>query len=240
MFDNFESYMVGLMSFYNNSMFNMVQSLTDDLFNMLDKSESKFSVLAVNDLKKLIPGRFYLIQYEYNGNKIWCPIFPLEYQIKEKHIVYAINLEYLMPTYKIKFFNMIFKQQETLLTKVTNRKVNYIFDENPLTVNFKMIYDKLKSNGNMTFAVTAYNYMKIKKLYIISFKNIPYILMCDPKKYNRSSMKELFDVTEDKKFKDAQDKILKEYDKIIKEYNMDSVEYHKMLAAFEQKMKLFK
>lgn len=236
MFDNFEKYINGVLSLYGGSYEKMVLSLTDKLI-MLKNTPNSSEIAKIN-INKMVPSRFYFIQYNYNGNKIWCPILALEYRvIDNKNIMYAINLEYLPPKYKIKLFNIIFKTSKSYLDKII--QVDNVVDERPLPFNFQNIYNLLKSNGNMNFSITAFDMLKIKELYLVSIKISPEILLCNLKRTNSKNMKDLFVNTDDIKMKAKLGEIIEEYDDLIEKYEENSITYHKELSQFETKFKLF-
>lgn len=240
MYNNFEGYMYGMIGM-NGSIINLVTEMTKKMFELKNKPNS----MEISKIPptKLVPGRFYLIQYNYNGNLIWCPILALDYKVhKNKHILYAINLEYLPPKYKILLFNKIFKGISSRLDSMADK--NLVLSESPMPLTFESVYKILKANGNMNFAITAYTIIdfnkkiKIKEAYLVSIKIAPEILMCDCKRYNSASMKELFTKIGGEE-KTKLKTIIEQYDKIIEDYQEDSIAYHKLVSLFEQKLKLF-
>ena len=237
MFDNFENYIYGSIGLKTKSMTKFIIDMTDKLFE-LKKNPNLSEIMKVN-INKVVPQRFYLIRYNYNGNKIWCPILALDYKvIKNKNILYAVNLEYLPPLYKIKYFNLLFKRLKNELTKIVD--VDEVQSERPLPLTFEIIYNTLKKNGNMNYAVTAYDYLKIDEAYLVSLKIAPEIIMCDPKRYNSKSMKKLFEKIQDSDEKDTLENIIKQHDQLIENYQEDSIKYHKQIASFEKHLKLIK
>lgn len=241
MFRDFESYMYGLIGM-NGSITNMIKNLTDKLIKLRQQPNMKEIMEIKPD--KLIPGRFYLIQYNYNGNYIWCPILALDYKvIKNNHILYAINLEYLPPKFKIAIFNKIFKAGKEKLDKITQKE--FVREEPPMNfMTFEFMY-KLLKEYKMNWAITSYsikdfsNNYKIKKSYLCSVKIAPEIIMADFKRHNSKNMIELQKslVGEDAI---KMSKILEDYQKLIESYQEDSIEYHKKVALFKEKLKLFK
>jgi len=239
MFSNFEEYMYGAMGLKTHSMTHFVNIMTDKLFN-LKKQPNRTEILEVN-LNKVIPYKFYLIQYNYNGNKIWCPILTLGFEKNEKsgkNILFAINLEYLPPKYKIIYFNYLFRIHKEDLSKIADAKD--LTEERQLPFDMKKLYNDLKRNGDMNHTVTGYDYLKIAKSYMISIKIAPEILMCDPKRYNSKSMKELFIKLPESEEKDTLAEIIKDHDKLIENYQEDSIKYHKQVALFEKHLKIIK
>jgi len=240
MYNNFNSYVdetIKINGFSDLEQY--VKYCTDTLFNL--KNNTINSEIAEVNHSKLVPRRFYLIRYNYNGNLIWCPIMALDYKvIKNKNILYAINLEYLPPKYKKLYFDKIFNGVYSELNKIAETGFDTISQEPLLPYDFEFIYKTLKANGGMNYVVTAYDYLKIKEIFLISIKIAPEIIFCDPKKYNSASMKEMFDNLEQSDEKDKLGDIIDELEEIIETYQIDSIEYHKRVALFEKHLKLIK
>ncbi len=241
MYKNFENYMLGVIDMHG-SISKTIFDLTDKLVELRNKPNNSEISQILPD--KLICGRFYLIQYNFNGNLIWCPILALEYKvINNKSILYAVNLEYLPPRYKILFFNNIFKNFVNQMNTISEEKLT--INERPLDfINFENIY-KLLKNNKMEYAITAYtikdfngNY-KIKKSYVCSIKIAPEIIMADMKRFNRVDMLKLHKSIEGKE-QVKLGEIIEQYKLFIEGYQADSVQYHKTVALFREKLKLFK
>jgi len=236
MFENFEQYVFGEIGFHG-SIQKYINDISKQLFE-LKRTPNLTEIMQVN-LKKVVPHRFYLIEYNYNGNKIWCPILALDYKVIEnKNILYAVNLEYLPPLFKIKYFNLLFSRMKQELTKIVD--VDKLVEEKSLPINFDLIYNTLKNNGKMNYAVTAYDYLKINKAYLVSAKISNKLIMCDMKKFNSESMKDLFNKLPSSKERDTLEDIIKIHDELIEEYQENSIEYHKKVASFEKHLKLIK
>jgi hypothetical protein len=242
MYKNFEKYMWGIMGLHG-SWEKMVYNLTEQLIELKNTPNLK-EIMKINPTK-LVPGRFYLIQYDFNGNPIWCPILALEYKIhKNNHILYSLNLEYLPPRYKMLFFNQIFKKVYNELNLIANKE--FVKEEQPMKfMNFEFIYKMLKSNGNMDWAITAYTIInfvgkvKIKQAYLCSIKILPQIIFSDFKRYNMKNMIKLQqNLNDDDGIKMKQ--IINEYQVLLENYQADSILYHKTVALFREKLKLFK
>ena len=238
MYDDFFGYIYGSMGLNSGSMSKYIYDVTKKLFEL--KKKPNYTEIAEVNINKVIPQKFFLIQYNYNGNKIWCPILALDYKvIKNKNILYALNLEYLPPLYKIKFFDKVFKRIIPYLEKTAN--VTELRSERPIKpLTFEIIYKSLKQYGEMNYAITAYDYLKISKAYSISIKILPEIIMCDPKAYNSASMKELFEKIPESDEKDTLENIIKTHDELVETYQEDSIKYHKQVAAFEKHLKIIK
>ena len=238
MFEHFSEYMYGSLGLKSATMEKFVRDKTDLLFDL--KKTPNYTEIKEVTIKNVVPQRFYLIQYNYNGNLIWCPILALDYKvIKNKNILYALNLEYLPPLYKIKYFDLIFRRMKDELSLIAD--IDKIVDERPLKpLSFEFIYKTLKQNGGMSYAITGYDYLKIKRAYLVSIKIAPEIIMCDPKRYNSKSMKELFDNLPISEERDTLGNIIEKHDELIEQYQADSIQYHKDIANFEKFLKIVK
>ncbi len=241
LFDNFEQYIWGIFGLYS-SWEQMSKELGEKL--MVLRQKPNLSEIMEITPNKLIPGRFYLIQYDFNGNFIWCPILALEYKvINNKHILYALNFEYLPTRYKIMLFNRIFKSSKEKMKLISSKEK--VREESPMKwLDFEFMYKLLKANGNMTWALTAFTIknfegkFKIKKAYLCSVKITPEIMFCDLKKFNTVDMKKLHKTLQGED-QIKLSKIIEDYEKLIEQYQVDSIEYHKKLALFREKLKLF-
>jgi len=240
MYKDFEGYMYGVIGLHG-TITKMIKDLTDKLV-MLRQKPNLTEIMEIEP-NKLVPGRFYLIQYNFNGNYIWCPILALEYKVvKNNHILYAVNLEYLPPKFKIALFDKIFKASKNFFDKVSQSK--FVREEQPIKfLNFEFMYKSLKQN-KMEWAITAYTIKdfqgkyKIKKSYLCSIKIAPEIIFADMKRHNTKNMIEMQkSLAGQEQIRMSQ--IIEEYGKLIESYQEDSIEYHKKLALFRDKLKLF-
>jgi len=241
MYKNFTDYIWGMLGM-SGSWERLVYDMTEKL-NNLRKRPNYSEVLEINPTK-LVPGRFYLIQYDFNGNYIWCPILALDYKVhKNSHILYAINLEYLAPRYKMLIFNKIFKDVHVDLDLIAQKEL--VRDERAMDfINFENMYKVLKANGNMQYAITGYSIknslgnFKIRKSYLCSVKIAPEIIFSDFKRYNAADMMKLHQsLVGEEQVKMGE--ILTQYNTLIEEYQADSIAYHKKVALFREKLKLF-
>ncbi len=87
MYNNFINYMYGLVSL-NGSMTKMIINLTDKLMKLRRHPNIK-EIIEIKP-NKLVPGRFYLIHYNFNGNYLWCPILALDYKVIKIIIYYML------------------------------------------------------------------------------------------------------------------------------------------------------
>lgn len=243
MYKNFQNYINGIINLNGGSIESTIKSLTNKLISLKNKPNNLEILKISPNYNNIEKGQFYLIQYDFNGNYIWCPILSLEKKIhKNNQLLYCLNLEYLPPKYKIMFFNKIFKQVYTTMEKISN---DIVVKQNSLNfLSFEFIYKMLKNNGNMNYAIGAYtiknfnNNVKIKKIYKISINILPEIILSDFKNYNSKNMNELHNkLPNDSKIKLKT--IIKEYNELIQNYQSDSIQYHKNVALFRERLKLY-
>ena len=239
-FSDFKTYIYGILNTYNDSIIQMITHETDKLFK-LTRSPNRGEIMKI-DPNKISVGlnRFYLIRYNYNGNQIWCPIYAMEFRtIKNKNILYALQLEYLPPKYKMNLFSIIFNYGAVKDILDKNSIIDNVMNELPLPIEPKAFYNILKNNGNMNYALTGYDFSKIKTSYRISTKILPEIIMADCKRYNSTDMKDLIEKIQNRDLENKLSIIIEEYNKLIENYEHDSVEYHKKVKNFEKHLKLF-
>lgn len=177
-----------LLGEYNNNWKSCVYESTDIIFKLLKNPNHE---VMYSRAKNLLPGKFYLMKYEYISDKyftekymertsvpsikIWCPIFTLgfnesekivdRYNKNKKSIMYAINLDYLPYKYRINLFNGIFDMNKDRIDK--NSDINFkgenCLSEMPLKIKASSMYNILKLNGNYEFSLTAYDPDKINR-----------------------------------------------------------------------------
>lgn len=245
MYNDFKIYIYGILNLYGDNIVKFVNGSAKKLMDIKNSGSNKEMMKL--DTKSILkyPNRFFLILYNYNGNKIWCPVYIMEYKvIKNKPILYALQLEYLPPKYKMNLFSIIFNDSTIKKIIDDNSDSKNPTEESGLPLNSNYLYNILKNNNNMNFALTGFDMSKIEQSYIISTKILVDILMADMKLYNSKNMKELYDNMKKTGTIDGSDnkllEIIKQFEKIIEEYEHDSIEYHKNLKYFEQKLKIFK
>lgn len=236
MYDNLNNYILNLVGM-EGSWTNLMIKSTKRILQLVDKpNETEICGIKID---RLVPGRFYIIQYDFNGNLIWCPILALEYKThKNNHILYGVNLEYLPVRWKSIIFGELFSRINVSLDPKS------CINEEPIkSFNFQNIYTLLKSN-KLDFAITAYtmknmeNEFKIKKSYILSLRILPQIMTCDFKQYNLTNMIELHKHLEGEP-EDKLKKIIEQFKQFIEKYQMDSIAYHKQYASFRDFLKLY-
>ena len=244
-FKNFKELIYGNLDMYNGNLTKMITDFTETIVKSR-KSPNGTDSKSCN-AKHILNGgtKFYIIEYNYNGNRILCPIMSLEFKIHDtnKVILYALQLEYLPPKYKMDLFSKLFDFSETKKIFDLNSVNTDCVNEKGLPIASEAFYNILKTNGNMVFAITAFDASKIISVTSISTKLAKQMILCDLKKYNVISMTNALK-NNDLAFNDNEKQRLREiidqYINLIKEYKHDSIEYHKKLSGFERNLKLFK
>ncbi len=247
MAETFASYCSALMGQYNDNMKRLVEESTDMIFNLVLKNPN----LQVCYSSEIVKGKFYVIQYNYNGNKLWCPIFVIDDRYStelQKRILYAMNLDYLPYRYKIAFFDKLFKMfsKEIERNKKNNDEGNSVKGEVPLKVNFESVYRTLKANGDFNYCITAFDYTKIvgldkgePRIYGISTTILPRLIFIDTKIINKRVMMDMLKETDIEKEKIKLRKILDAYEKTAFDYENDVKEYYEQLKLLENHYKLY-
>lgn len=246
--ESLATYCQALMGQYNGNLKRLVNDSTDMIFNKIKNPTLELRLSFNNNINI---GKFYLIKYNYNGNKLWCPIFVIDDRYNaelQKRIIYAVNFDYMPYRYKIAYMDNIFKMFKSVIEK--NKKINEngedVNKEIPLKVNFESIYKSLKNNGGMNFAITGFDFMKIVgvdkgqgEIYGVSLGIIPRFLFIDTKIVNGRIMMEAIKDSEIDKEKEKLSEILNMYDKVLKDYDNDIKEYYQKLKLIESHYKLY-
>lgn len=238
---NFQEYCRKLYGQYNNNLKKITDESTERIFSLTRNPNEE-----VKYTKKIQIGKFYLIKYDYNGNKIWCPIFLIDDRYKpdiQKRILYAINIDYLPYAYRILFFDILFSSYVSI---VEHNKREDIKVEKPFPIDFESIQKLLKNNGEYQYAITAFDYLKIDgvkksapKTFFISMNFVSRFIFINTKIVNLKSMKDLSIMLEDMNIKNKLDKLIEMFDEIKEDINInDQKEYYKKLKSLENKYKL--
>jgi hypothetical protein len=243
---DFKNYCASLYGEYHGNLGKIVHDSTERLFELVHNNN-----LEIAYSKNITPGKFYIIKYNYNGNKIWCPIFVIDdrYSTKsQKRILYAINLEYLSYDFKILLFDILFKTYKRAIDynkdqNNANKNVNF---ERHIDINFEKIYKLLKTY-NRDYAITAYDYMKIDganagkaRIYGVSTNFTPRFIFVDTKKFNITSMRDLSIIIEDLEIKRKLGELIELFENIENELDeKDQEKYYKKLKDLESKYKLY-
>lgn len=231
-FSNFKDYMRSLKGQYGNYS-RLILETTADIFT-LTREPVRPEMVQLNP-RLIIPGQFYLLRYNFNGNLIWCPVLTLEKRvIKNKPLMFALNLEYIPTAFKIELFDRIFRAYQDILGKNEEQPMA---QQRALPLNFETIYRLLK-DGHKEYAITAFDLSKIRTLHWVSTNLAPHFLMCNTFKYNANSMKELY-LSQEGPVQLKVGEILAQYEQILQGYQENSEAFHRQLKAFEQNLKLF-
>jgi len=225
-----------LMGQYNENVRLLKKESTTQIFQTAFKTPT-WQIKPTN-IKKLRKCCFYIIKYNYNGNKIWCPILTLEYKVKNnKNILYAINFDYLPYKYKIIFVSKLFKTNYKLLDK--NRDIQNVLLEKNLDLNIENVYRWLQSNGRKEYSLTAFDVLKIEKIYAISTTIIDRFIFLDTRYINHRMMLDTLESLDNDKYKSEMKKKIEKYEELLKLYEEDVELFYRALRNFEANLKLF-
>jgi len=189
---------------------------------------------------KIQTGKFYLINYDFNDNKLYCPIFTIDYRIQEsnKHVLYAINLDYLPFDYKLLYFNKMYSVFQQIFEY--NNDCKNFMEEKKFPVKFESIYNTLKHNGKYNFAISAFDITKIKECFGVSSSLMYIITHVHMRPVNVALMKEK--MQEYEKGEEKRNKlqgVIDSLDDIVETYEEDVQSYYKKLRNIENNYKLF-
>lgn len=233
----FKDYCGKLYGQYNNDIAKITRESTDRIFQLVKKPNKELFFS-----KKINIGKFYLIRYNYNGNRIWCPIFVIDDRYKldvKKRIIYAINIDYLPYAYRILFFDILFNSFYKIIEYNKNDDLDV---ERSLKVDFQMIYKLLEKNGEYQYCITAYDYSKIEedKKFFISTNFVSRFIFINTKIVNLKEMRDLSIVMDDYNIKNKLNNIIELFEKIKDDIDSnEQKEYFKRLKSIESKYKLF-
>ena len=233
----FDYYVKALRAEYGNQLGLLIQACNKDIFSLRRKPTPWFMKVAHN---KLQVGKFYMINYNFNKNQLYCPIFTIDYRVKEsgKHVMYAINLDYLPFDYKVLYFN----QMNVVFQQIFDFNVDApdFLQERPLPLNFEQVYKTLQTNGGYNYAISAFDITKITELYGVSTNLMPTIIHVHMREINIALMKELMEKYEKgTEERERLEKLVKELSEMHETYEGDIQEYYKKLRNLEANYKLF-
>jgi len=234
---SYEYYVEALRGQYGGDLGKLVFDCNKEVFAARKKQTPWFQSISLNNIQT---GRFYLINYYYNGNKVFCPIFAIDYRVSEhnKHNLYAINLDYLPFDYKMVYFNKLYYLAQGIFEK--NADVADVTKENRIPVNFEIMYKSLETNGGFNFAITAFDIQKITECYIVSTNLMYLITNVHMRPVNVALMKEMAqNYDEGTEPKMRLEKLLNEMDNMEETYDTDVKDYYKKLRQLETNYKLF-
>lgn len=236
---------------YKQNMRTIRNESTLEIFGYILKKPNK--QVRLTSVSNIQIGKFYIIQYNYNGNKIWCPILTIppipnkkeegfiEKQLKifeDKQILYAVNFDYLPVMYKAILIETIIKynlqKYETNSNKISQG--DYVKEE----FNFKVewVYRFLKSNGKKQYSVTAFNIEKILKVFEVSSTILQRFVFLDTYYINKKMMLDTLQNIQNEKLREEFSEKIKSFDEILKLYESDVEAFYKALRNFEKNLKL--
>jgi len=225
-----------LMGQYNENLRLLKDDSTTQIFQTAFKNPT-WQIRPTNK-NKLRKGCFYIIRYNYNGNKIWCPILTLEYKVKNnKNILYAINFDYLPYKYKIIFVDKMFSLNKSIVDK--NVDIEDVTQEKNLDLDIESVYRFLQSNGRKEYSLTAFDVLKIEKIYAISTSIIDRFIFLDTRYINKRMMLDTLEALDDEKNKLEMQKKIDKYEEILELYEKDIELFYRALRNFEANLKLF-
>ena len=205
--------------------------------------------------KKIQIGKFYIIKYNYNGNKLWCPLLTipplpnkkedgvLERQLKlinTKSILYAVNFDYLPLKYKAILIEFLIKCNLHEYEKNSDKISGGGKVKNEVNFDVDWVYQYLKKNGNRNYAITAYDVQKIENVFEVSSTILARFVFFDTYYVNKKLMMDTLDNIQVEGLKSEFDSKIKTYDKILKTYETDVESFYKSLRNFEKNLKLTK
>ncbi len=233
----FDYYVRALRGQYNNNLQKLIEDCNKEIFFMRRNQTSWFMSVPH---AKLQVGKFYLINYDFNGNKLYCPIFTIDYRLKEsgKHVIYAINLDYLPFDYKVLYFNKL--QDLTKQLFEFNADAPDFMREKAIPINFEQIYNTLKDNGDYNYAISAFDVTKLTEIFGVS-TNLMYLMIhVHLRPVNVALMKTLMESYEKgTEEREKLEKIISELDNVYETYEEDVQNYYKKLKSIEANYKLF-
>ena len=162
---------------YKNNIKVIRNESTVELFTYILKNPT--NQVRITTIKNMIIGKFYVIRYDFNGNKIWCPILTippvpnknemgvLEKQLKIrniKKIMYAINFDYLPLGYKTLLIDNIISSNPHRYNNNEDLIANGEMVTKEFPFKLPWIYTFLKKY-KINYAITAYDISKIDRVY---------------------------------------------------------------------------
>lgn len=237
---------------YNNNIKLIREETTLEFFTYIKKTPSR--QVGKISVKKIEIGKFYIIRYNYNGNKLWCPILTipplpnkkeegiLERQLKlinNKSIIYAVNFDYLPLKYKALLIEFLIKSNMGKYEK--NSDIIFAGNKvkNELNFDLKWIYQYLKRNENRIYAITAYDVSKIEEVFEVSSTILHRFVFFDTYYVNKKLMMDTLNNIQTEKLRNDFDDKVKIYSKILEIYESDVESFYKSLRNFEKNLKLF-
>jgi hypothetical protein len=233
----FSNYVLALRGQYGNNLPLLIYESNKEFFQLRKNQTNKFMNIPLN---KIQVGKFYIILYNFNGNKLYAPIFVIDYRVtnNNKHVIYGINLDYLPFDYKLLFFNKLYELTKNIFNY--NEDVETFLIENPIPVKFETIYNSLKENGDFNFSISAFDIIKIKECFGISTTLLYLMIHIHMRPINVKLMKSLMDSYENgSKEYQLLNETIQKLDDMVESYDNDVKEFYKKLRNIEDNYKLY-
>ena len=248
---NFTEEVRSLYGQYNQNIKVIREESTVELFSyILRKPNNQVRGTTINNVQI---GKFYIIKYNYNGNKLWCPILTippvpnknengiLERQLKlvnNKNVIFAINFDYLPIKYKVDLIGVIIKNNISRYEQNENKISIGGKVKEELGFNITWIYDFLKRNGNKNYAITAYDISKIENVFEISSTILQRFVFVDTLYINKRLMYDTLSRIQNEGLRSEFSGKIKTFEEILKLYEKDVESFYKSLRSFEKNLKL--
>lgn len=234
---SFEYYVKSLRTKYGNDLKTLIYESNKDIFLLRRTPNNWFMNVPLSNLQV---GKFYIILYDFNGNKLYCPIFTIDYRVTEnnKHVLYAMNLDYLPFDYKLLYFSKMYENFSNIFE--SNKDSDNFISESPLPVSFEKIYKTLETNGKFNYCISAFDILKIKECWGVSTNYMYIMIHVHMRPVNISLMKKLSEQYDDiSKERIKLTNIINNLDDAIETYEQDVQSYYKKLRNIENNYKLF-
>lgn len=232
----FEYYVKALRGKFNNNINDLVFECNKAVFSLRKTPNDKFKPILLN---KLQIGRFYLINYDFNGSCLYCPVMSIDYRVKNnKHIMYVLNLDYLPFEYKIIYFNKLFNIYKALFDD--NVDEMDVMNESTLNLNFEGVYNTLAGNGGFNYAISALDVTKIKECFIVSTDYLYMLIHLHMKPVNTALLKaKMAQYDKGSEIREHIEKLINEMEDAKLSFDNDVKDFYKKLRAIENNYKLF-
>lgn len=235
---------------YNQNIKVIRDESTLELFNYILRKPN--SQVRNTSVRKIQIGKFYIIKYNYNGNKLWCPILTippvpnknekgvLEKQLKVvgiKSILYAINFDYLPIRYKVMLIESIIGNNLDRYEKNEDKISDGGVVKEEFNFNVSWIYNFLKVS-NKIYSITAYDISKIELVFEVSSTILHRFIFLDTYYINKRLMYDTLNSIQNEKLRGDFSNKIKIYEEILGIYEKDVEAFYKSLRSFEKNLKL--
>ena len=236
---------------YNNNIKLIRDDSTSELFGYMLRNPN--NQVRETSIKKIQIGRFYVIKYAYNDNKLWCPILTipplinsneqgiLDKQLKifnNKKIIYAVNFDYLPIRYKTILINAVVSSNIDRYEKNSDKITDGGDTKEEYNFRVDWIYNFLKVNGKKNYAITAYDILKIDRIFEISSTILARFVFLDTYYINNRLMYETLNNIQNQQLREEFSNKIKMFEEILKIYEKDVEKFYTSLRNFEKNLKL--